>query len=44
MIYYRHTAERHIYLLTLYSKSVKDDLTPGERAAWRRAVEATQHD
>ncbi len=28
-----------IYLLTLYGKGVKDDLTPAERAAWRKVVE-----
>ena len=44
VIYYWHAAERHIYLLTLYSKSVKDDLTSSERAAWRRAVEVIRHD
>lgn len=44
VIYYWHAAEQHIYLLTLYSKGVKDDLTPSDRAAWRHAVEAIQHD
>ena len=29
----------HIYLPTLYGKGVKDDLTPAERAAWRKVVE-----
>ena len=32
-------SEGHIYLLTLYGKGVKDDLTPAERAAWRKVVE-----
>jgi len=31
-------AEDHIYLLTLYGKGVKDDLTPAERFAWREVV------
>ena len=26
-------------MLTLYGKGVKDDLTPAEREAWRKAVE-----
>ena len=39
VIYYWHVAEDHIYLLTLYGKGVKDDLTPAERAAWRKVVE-----
>ena len=39
VIYYWHIAEDHIYLLTLYGKGVKDDLTPAERAAWRKVVE-----
>ena len=39
VIYYWHVAEDHIYLLTLYRKGVKDDLTPAERAAWRKVVE-----
>lgn len=44
VIYYWDAPQQHIYLLTVYGKSVKDDLTPSERAAWRRAVEAIQHD
>ena len=39
VICYWHVAEEHIYLLTLYGKGVKDDLTPAERAAWRKVVE-----
>ena len=38
MIYYWLVPEEHIYLLTLYGKGVKDDLTPEERAAWRKVV------
>ena len=39
MIYYWLAREEHIYLLTLYGKGVKDDLTPRERATWRKVVE-----
>ena len=39
VIYYWLVQEEHIYLLTLYGKGVKDDLTPGERATWRKVVE-----
>ena len=39
VIYYWLVSEGHIYLLTLYGKGVKDDLTPAERAAWRKVVE-----
>ena len=34
----------HIYLLTVYAKGVKDDLTASERDAWRKAVEAINND
>ena len=44
VIYYWLAKEGHIYLLTLYAKGVKDDLTAAERAAWRRAVEALDND
>ena len=43
VIYYWLAVEDHIYLLTLYGKGVKDDLTPTERAAWRKAVEAIKN-
>ena len=43
IIYYWLEREDHIYLLTLYGKSAKQDLTAGERAAWRRAVEEIEH-
>ena len=44
VIYYWLAKEDHIYLLNLYAKGVKDDLTAAERAAWRRAVEAIDND
>ena len=44
VIYYWLAQEDHIYLLTLYAKGVKDDLTVAERVAWRRAVEAIDND
>ena len=44
VIYYWVAKEDHIYLLTLYAKGVKDDLTAAERVAWRRAVEAIDND
>ena len=44
VIYYWLAKEDHIYLLTLYAKGVKDDLTAAERVAWRRAVEAIDND
>ena len=44
VIYYWLAKEDHIYLLTLYAKRVKDDMTVAERAAWRRAVEAIDND
>lgn len=44
VIYYWLTACDHIYLLTVYAKGVKDDLAPAEREAWRKAVEAIEHD
>lgn len=33
-----------VYLLTLYAKGVKDDLTAAERGEWRKAVEAIDSD
>ena len=44
IIYYWLTKEDHIYLLTVYAKGTKDDLTATERAAWRRAVEEIEND
>ena len=44
VIYYWLTKRDHIYLLTVYAKGVKDDLTASERDAWRKAVEAIDND
>ena len=44
VIYYWQTEQDHIYLLTVYAKGVKDDLTAAEREAWRKAVEAIEND
>ena len=44
VVYYWLAKEDHIYLLTLYAKGVKDDLTGAERDAWRKAVEAINND
>ena len=44
VIYYWQTEQDHIYLLTVYAKGVKDDLTAAEREAWRKAVEAIDYD
>lgn len=44
VVYYWLAKEDHIYLLTLYAKGVKDDLTAAERDAWRKAVEAISND
>ncbi len=43
VIYYWFVAEDHIYLLTVYGKEAKDDLTPAERAAWGRVVEEIEN-
>ncbi len=44
IIYYWLTQEDHIYLLTVYAKGTKDDLTAAEPTAWRRAVEEIEND
>ncbi len=44
IIYYWFAKEMHIYLLAVYAKGEKDDLTAAERDAWRRAVEAIDND
>ena len=44
IIYYWLAKEEHIYLLTVYAKGARDDLTAAERDAWRRAVEAIDND
>ena len=41
--YYWRGALDHIYMLTIYRKNVKDDLSPKERAALRRIVEAIKN-
>ena len=38
VIYYWRPEKSRIYLLTLYGKSVKDDLTLAERKVWKRVV------
>ncbi len=38
------TRENQIYLLTVYAKGAKDDLTAAERDVWRKAVEAIDND
>ena len=43
IIYYRLVAEDQIYLFTVYSKGLKDDLSPAERASWRKVVEEIKH-
>lgn len=44
VIYYWRPKESRIYLLTLYGKNVKDDLTYAERKAWKRVVEDIEND
>lgn len=44
VIYYWLAKRDHIYLLTVYAKGVKDDLTASERDAWRKAVEVIDND
>lgn len=43
VIYYWLAVADHIYLLTLYRKGVKDDLTRAEVAAWRKIVEDVEN-
>jgi hypothetical protein len=40
VIYYYLRPDRQIWMLTIYDKDEAKDLTVGERAALRRAVEA----
>ena len=42
--YYRTAKEKHVYLLTVYAKGAKDDLTAAERDARCKAVEAIDND
>ena len=44
VICYRRPAKNRPYLLTLYGKNVKDDLTSSERRTWRRVVEEIEND
>ena len=44
VIYYWLAPEDRVYLLTLYRKGVKDDLTRHELAAWRKVVEDIEND
>lgn len=43
IIYHWLVAESCVYLLTLYGKGVKDDLTRAELAAWRKVVEEIEN-
>ena len=43
VIYYWRPAKNRVYLLTLYGKNVKDDLTSSERRAWRRVLEVIEN-
>ena len=36
--------EDRVYLLTLYGKNVRDDLTSSERRAWRRVLEEIENE
>ncbi len=42
VIYYWRVSASRIYLLTIFGKSVKDDLGAAERAAWRKVVEVIE--
>ena len=42
--YYWTAKEKHVYLLTVYAKGAKDDLTAAERDARCKAVEAIDND
>ena len=43
MISIWRAAKNRTCLLTLYGKNVKDDLTSGERKAWRRVLEEIEN-
>ena len=43
IIYYWLVAEDHIYLLTLYGKGVKEDLSRAELAEWRKVVKEIEN-
>jgi len=44
VIYYWRTARNRIYLLTIYGKGTRDDLTPTERAVLKKVVEAIENE
>lgn len=44
VIYYWRAPEGRIYLLTVYGKGVRSDLTAAERTSWRRVVEKIEHE
>ncbi len=44
IIYYWRAPESRIYLLTVYGKGVRGDLTAAERASWRRVVKEIEHE
>lgn len=39
VIYYWMTADEHLYMLYVYPKNERDDLTPDQKAALRQIVE-----
>ena len=43
VIYYWQVEGDRIYMLTIYGKNVKDNLTAAERSAWRKVVEAIKN-
>ena len=44
LIYYYRRAKRRIYLILLYAKGRKEDLTPAERAAMRSLTAAIERE
>lgn len=42
VIYYWQVSAYRIYLLAIFGKNVKDDLSAAERATWRKIVEAIE--
>jgi hypothetical protein len=40
VIYYYYNETAPVYLLTVYAKSKKEDLSPQEKSAFRKVVEA----
>ena len=37
-IYFYHAGPGAVYLLTVYAKSDREDLTPGDKKAWSKLV------